>query len=332
MLDKGRSLHRGRLSLYKLEYVEQLNKAWGVLLGYFSSVGICVQSLAESPKPWDTALEQFVQFAWQSEFIKLGTVIRAILAVQKKGKFHKAQLNVAWGLAWRWRVHQPIVRRPPLPDTIFQAVVFGLLSMAAAAPWASQCLIYGGALTIWCGYRMLLRPSEMLLLCRSTLHLACDFGADGLHFCIAKLENTKTTRAFGFTQMSYINDPLLHQWLSWFLARTPKHRKLWPLTLVALCRLFRQGLEMLGIPGETFSLGSLRAGGTTKAFLESGDLNRLQFQGRWKNSATMYHYIQTGLACLGEAALSAESAALVSEGARFFARSPSPPLHLKPWA
>ncbi len=52
-------------------------------------------------------------------------------------------------------------------------------------------------------------------------------------------------------------------------------------------------MELLGL-----SPGCLRAGGATRFFRLEVDISRIRFLGRWRNLATLDHYIQEASACM----------------------------------
>ena len=69
--------------------------------------------------------------------------------------------------------------------------------------------------------------------------------------------------------------------------------KLWPASQTSLSLRLRRGLrELVPLP-HRFSLGSLRAGGSTALFERwHEDVQRLQWRGRWREMNTLIHYVQ----------------------------------------
>ena len=87
----------------------------------------------------------------------------------------------------------------------------------------------------------------------------------------------------------------------------------------------RAVLEILKILACTCSLGSIRAGGTTRRYLIEANLPLLRFQGMCNVESTMFHYVQQYLSTLGEAKLAPSSRAGVQSASIFFLALPGPP-------
>ena len=116
-----------------------------MLLSFCFRFGVCVASPGSRAKSWDRVLEAFVHDTWDTEE-SLSLAIRAIRSVQKRFRFSRRQLTYSWNVAWSWRMRQPVIRRPPLPERIFKAVIFMGLAMAATTPSTHQPGFYGGTL------------------------------------------------------------------------------------------------------------------------------------------------------------------------------------------
>ena len=218
----------------------------------------------------------------------------------------------------------PTQLRPAFPYMVWQALVGTSLALGATASGNDAILAFGAALSMWCGFELLLGPGEFLGLMRRALHLSTDFALKS-DWVIAELADTKTRKHFGFLQMSQAHCPKLAACLAWYFAGVKSETLLWPGSPTALVERMRASLSLLGIARELYSLGSFRAGGAAHRYLSEKNLPLLRFQGRWKVETTMFHYIQQSLATLGAAKLSLESRAAVDAAARFFERIPGPP-------
>jgi hypothetical protein len=92
-----------------------------------------------------------------------------------------------------------------------------------------------------------------------------------------------------------------------------------------LTNIIRECLTLLEIPPMTFTLGSFRAGGATAHFLEQENLGTLQFRGRWKSTATLYHYVSVSMAAMSEARLTPTASHAVKAASDFFTKLGPPP-------
>ena len=85
-----------------------------------------------------------------------------------------------------------------------------------------------------------------------------------------------------------------------------------------MAQMFRDVAAILRLPSETFTLGSIRAGGAACIFQEGGDVDRIRFLGRWRSHNTLRHYIQVGMAAMMAAKLTPGAAEMISFAARHF--------------
>ena len=92
-----------------------------------------------------------------------------------------------------------------------------------------------------------------------------------------------------------------------------------------LTNIMRECLTLLEIPPMTFTLSSFRAGGATAHFLEHENIGTLQFRGRWKSTATLYHYVSGSMAGMSEARLTPTASDAVNAANNFFTKLGPPP-------
>ena len=129
--------------------------------------------------------------------------------------------------------------------------------------------------------------------------------------------------------MANVKDPRLCAWLAWYFKRTSGRTRVFPGSRTQLVDTMRGSLCLLKIAPGTFSLGSFRVGGATEHCITEKNIGLLQFQGRWRNTQTLYHYIQVWMSQLGNARLSTDASLSVDEAATFFDDLGGPPEHLK---
>jgi hypothetical protein len=220
--------------------------------------------------------------------------IHAALAAQHKLHIRRWQLKKTWAFMWRWRYSRASQRRPPLPHRLWEAVLGTCIGLAAAAKGDERLQLYGAALCLWAGFLALLRPCELLALARSTLVLACDL-MEVNRWAVVVIDNPKTRKSFGYRQFALIECPRFAAWARWLLSQQQEDR-LYRGSASQLTQVLRRCLSLLGVSPELYSLSSLRAGGATYAYRQSPSaLPALQFQGRWKVTSTMHHYLQAGM-------------------------------------
>jgi hypothetical protein len=185
------------------------------------------------------------------------------------------------------------------------------------------------ALAVLCriGFFGLLRPDEVAKLRRRDVAFPHEilFGMTGQ--MVVSIGKPKTARAFGRTQFVIIDDCITVSWAVWLFADLEPDEKLFPGSVLSLDKLFRTALAKLDLGGIGFGRASLRAGGATHFFRLGWSTEAIRFKGRWKNLATLEHYIQEGTSLLLGAKLSPFAQAAVTNRCNLYPNGPSPPSH-----
>ena len=99
--------------------------------------------------------------------------------------------------------------------------------------------------------------------------------------------------------------------LAYLKTTVPGHVYVLDISQTTWSKRFAQVLHALGFPKGFFTLGSLRGGAATEDFLEHENLPRVQYKGRWRNLASVGHYLQIATAALAAIDMSARTQKLV---------------------
>ena len=86
-------------------------------------------------------------------------------------------------------------------------------------------------------------------------------------------------------------------------ANRPRSQRFFPYGSQAGALRLLRACQALGIPPHLWTLGSLRPGGATFEFLNGASTSMLRFRGRWRQEATLDHYINESCAYLDVASL-----------------------------
>lgn len=289
---------RLRLSKYSLAYRARLADGWNHLWKFLIQEGSSWKSfLKGTPNEIDECLEKYVIACHNKN--KKGRALRrakhAVLLVQIIRPDLKRNIKRSWDTLKSWEESQPSQLRRPLPLSILigmicQARVEAFLCAdqpKAAEKWWTFSVLIG------LGFFGLLRPSELLSLCKKHIDLA-----NSLTFAVpavtVAIERPKNFRQLGTTQFVSVRQADVCNWLAWLCADKSHSDLLWSYSQGEFRRLFRVISSRLSIPVGTYSPGSLRAGGATYFFEEVPDVGRLRLNDRWASIQSLEHYIQVG--------------------------------------
>jgi len=102
-------------------------------------------------------------------------------------------------------------------------------------------------------------------------------------------------------QFVVVEDTYVAAWLHWLTAELSAEElklKIFPGGYPAFYNLFQKMIKLLGLNSLGLSPGSLRAGGATHHYLTFQDVPRLRRRGRWRQEATLEHYVQEAVCAL----------------------------------
>ena len=301
-------------------YSRALLLAWQAVVGFLWQHSLSPADCGYNPARWDPILIAYGT-ALHQEGISLTRFVAAILVIQKAYEFPRWMLPKSWKLAWRWKRSQMASLHAPLPERILHACVGAAFSLAfAATDFEGTLLWLSAGLSWWMGFEMLLRPGELLAASRRLITLASDLTDDGGWISLA-IEDPKTRIHFGFRQFAHVVNRKLESWLAFYFKYGGKDDRLFTGSSHKLTELMRAVFRLLSLgPDFPCTLASLRAGGATAAFMRDRNLSTLQMLGRWKQPATMFHYIQTSASAMHLAAVPLDARCSVRAAAEFFER------------
>lgn len=189
----------------------------------------------------------------------------------------RQRLPGAWRLVSAWQKHELPCRATPASADVTLAWA-GALTLRGA-PWA--------ALATMLGFHCLLRTGELAA-------IQCKDFVVGSHAIILHLPHTKSGQRFGCTESVVIDDPGLIKLVTCFVQQHQPGDVLCPSP--ALFRtLFNQAVADVRLPDMPWKPYSLRRGGATALFKQSGSLDATCVRGRWANMRTCRIYINDAL-------------------------------------
>jgi len=229
--------------------------------------------------------------------------VYTITAMQDAFPHLRPFFSSCWQIDRKWQQHEPGECRPVLSPAILKAMT-------------SLCLLWGwyrwlGVTLV--GYLGMLHPAEFVNLVRSDLLLPADLLMDTTVFYV-HIRNPKTSR-FARKQHSKIDDKVVLDFVTHVFGKLPSDARLFGVSASAYRRRWDLVLAKLGVPSSMLVHGAtpgvLRGSGATALYLQTEDLNLIQWRGRWAQLKTVEHYIQEVGAQSLLSTLSAETRDLV---------------------
>lgn len=296
-----------RLNKYSLAYRKRLLQGGVAITSYLKEKGLDENCIWKGKAAVvDDVLEAFVSdLHSKGSQLNKGQPRRKDLLVAKHGTLFvqvfrprlKHRLNQTWGTLKAWEEMQPGSLRSPLPLPL-------LMGMICQARVNSETCVHGAESHRWLqfsvlislGFFGLLRPGEIFQLRRKDITLPNHISL-GLPSVTVGIEKPKNFRQLGCRQFTTISHLPTCEWIAWLRSsvRTDDER-LWPASPIEFRRLFRSCCRQLHLKEGRYSPASLRAGGATFLFDQIHDVNRLRFLGRWANTQSLEHYIQSAKA------------------------------------
>lgn len=190
----------------------------------------------------------------------------------------------AWQIDRKWQQFEPGSCRPVLSGPVMQAVC-SISLLWQWHRWLGITMI---------GFLGMLHPSEMISLIRSDLLLPADTLSREQVFYVF-IRHPKTVR-FARKQHCKVDDPLVLAYVSKVFGHLPPSTPLFPGGTHAYRNRWNSVLGRLSIPVSQRDHGCtpavLRGSGATHMFMDSEDLARVQWRGRWSQLKTLEYYIQ----------------------------------------
>ncbi len=302
----GADAHQRRLARGYLGPLRHLRIAHRTLTRYTRAVQAlqwwAFAAAVAVPGSWeelDAAVAQYMEHLWQEgEPLSLATdTCAGVQHFMGRKKF----LPGSWDLLKTWRRRELPRRALPFPIS----VVLGLAGLALYQGRVEVCA------TLLTGFHCMLRSIEM---CSFT---PGDIALDGSFRGALSLGLTKGGQRRGAAEVVVIDDENVGAALAVACrGRDPR---------VAVCvggppalrAWMKDALVYLGLGHLDFRLYSIRRGGATFDFTESGRLDRTVFRGRWEAAATARIYITEGQAQLAQLAIEGGVATRLNDFARY---------------
>ncbi len=320
-----------RTSFHSVPYRKRLAQAFELLLVWLSRM-LPFFDLDVACRCPDLVVEMlcgYIQALYnRREGITLAN--ETVLSVQWRYRFLRRRLTGAWDMIASWRAERPLRMRVPIPlcvcDGIFRwSMLRGLTSSGLEAfTWITFAV--GCRVAFW----GLLRPCELSSLLRSNLKVPADWPTrdDSVYVAILRLLDPKNWKSYGKQQVCHVDHRNTVDWLQWLVLGMEACQHVF-LSLVQMRKCLRIVLEALGLTELSLSLGGFRPGGASHMFQVSRNVPAIQFLGRWKQSASLTHYLQESMSMLVQCQMSDDSAELLQHLARSLSVLDAVPPH--PW-
>ena len=196
----------------------------------------------------------------------------------------RAMLGPAWQVNRAWSKAEPGRSRVVIPASLLRAM-FGVSLLWGWTRFAGLLLL---------GFCGMLRPDEFLSASRRDLVLPSDrleaFGDAFLRIAEAK------TRRFMRHQHARISDSEVVKFFELAFGPLGRDEPLAPYGASAFRSRWNAILTQLGVPSQLAASGptpgSLRGSGATEFYLQTEDIARIAWRGRWRKVETLEHYLQ----------------------------------------
>ena len=257
-------------------------RAWGEFVSFVRDLRIDFDVLILSGPLFGVAIKAFGVHLFRSE--RPQYVFEDLLnAAYDRHPHWRAFFADGWRLLRRWRLLEPGRSRLVIPAPLLRAMI----SVALLWGWPR----YAGLLAL--GFSAMLHPSELFEARRRDLALPADSG--GLTADIFLHIERPKTRRFARMQHGRVSDPSVVRFLVAVFQGLPMDERLAPLGHSSFRRRWDAILHFLQIPSgrSTFPTpGALRGSGATFFYIQTEDIPRSQWGGRWRRLETLEFYLQ----------------------------------------
>ena len=230
----------------------------------------------------------------------------ALSAIQAARPNLRGHLRGAWRALQVWQRSEPTRMRVPLSWPLLRAIVVLMITEG----WLSTAAI------AWLAFHCLLRPEEAAGLLRR--HLVLPMDGHMVQAGVVALVDTKTANRGVMVQSVVIFDANLLSLLSRLFGCLRPGDNLCPGGLTSFRRRLAYATSRLGASSIGITAGSFRAGGPTYSFECGMDLAEIQHRGRWDNSRTLSHYIQSANAAIAFSKLDVATSKHIAQVGTFF--------------
>ena len=199
--------------------------------------------------------------------------------------FTKRHIPHAWKLFATWRKIEIPSRAPPLTQQLVRSMAAFELDQGNVQ--MATCLVLG--------FHALLRTGELLSLRAADILLGADAA-------IVRLRSTKTSARFAADDAVSLTDGIVLELVRHLCLLRQEDRceqlPLWNGTAQSFRVRFQKLCEIYGLSQHGFRPYSLRRGGATALFQNSGSMESVLNRGRWQSGRVARIYIQDALSYL----------------------------------
>ena len=253
---------------------------------YFIALQLLLKfiGIPENPLELDEQICDWIQHCWeQGESIHI--ISDGLCGLHHYQAWTKKMIPQAWKLFSVWRKLESPDRAPPLTGYVVYA-------------WANYALEHNqfefGALLLL-GFFCLLRTGEILQVCAKDLLLGTSHGIVSLH-------NTKSGQRDNVSEMVQFDDYFTLEFLRALKIRLSSADRanvpIWPHSAQHFRETFKRYVERFDLTQHQFRCYSLRRGGATKLFQDTGSMEMSLVKGRWSSSRVARIYISDALSFL----------------------------------
>ena len=210
--------------------------------------------------------------------------VYTVTGVQRIRPEFRMLLGGAWHVDRVWQLEQPGQCRAVLSAAMVRAI----LCLGLRWGWKQFVGIVG------LGFAAMLHPNEFINLVRRDLCFPED-AMSRLEVLYIHIRNPKTSR-FARRQHARVDDPTILLLARCIFFALPLDAKLFNASIAVFRRQWNSILDFLEIPRRQASRGAtpgvLRGSGATQMYLETEDLPRIAWRGRWSRQRTLEYYVQ----------------------------------------
>ena len=247
----------------------------------------------------DSAVTDWVEHEWRTG-ATLSSVSDGLCGLVHFEPYTKKLIPSAWRLFKAWRRVESPNRAPPLTKDLVYAMAY-------------YCVLHNdlalGALLLL-AFFALLRTGEVLAVCGNDLMFHRQSA-------LVRLSDTKTGKRHCAGETVAFDDPftidILHELLLLRKDQVGLSVPLWLLSPQGFRYRFAHLLRRLGISNLGFRPYSLRRGGATWLFQETGSMETAMLKGRWGSPQVAKVYIMDGLSYVPQMKLSPGSRRILNK-------------------
>ena len=248
------------------------------MLYFFMYLVALAKEVPKEAEELDEELIEYIDVLWEEGDPK-GKAADTLSGLGHLVPSLRGKLRGAWSVYGAWTRHELPNQSPPLLGEPLDAV----LGFLATEGFYDVCMVS------WVMFRTIMRTDE-------AMNLAWEYVTLGSKTATFTLVDTKTSDKKGGFERTMADDEMLIRHLRWYRAKRGGAGPLLMRSPRQFRAVFAYALTALGLKTMEYKPYSLKRGGATQLFLETGSMDIVQERGRWNNSKTCRVYVNTALA------------------------------------